>query len=120
MDLLDFFKNESEVVTIGAGELLFREKHRGDMMYVVLEGEIEIRVREELIDLAQPGDVVGEMALIDTKKRSASAIARQNSKLVCLNEEKFLQMVKKEPHFALDVMRILAKRLRKMNKLFYG
>ena len=120
MDLLNLFKNDEETLTITAGELLFREKHRGDVMYVVLEGEIEIRVRDELIDLAQPGDVVGEMALIDAHKRSATAIARQESKLVCLDEEKFLRMVKKQPHFALDVMRILARRLRKMNKLFYG
>jgi CRP-like cAMP-binding protein len=42
------------------------------------------------------------------------------SRLAALDEDKFLAMVKKEPHFAIDVMRILAKRLRKMNILFYG
>lgn len=120
MNLLQLFEKSKDAVLFKAGDVIFTERQRGDIMYVVLEGEVEIRVRDEAIDLAKPGDIVGEMALIDTKKRSATAIARRDSRLVCVDEARFLKMVKKEPQFALDVMRILAARLRKMNKLFYG
>jgi CRP/FNR family cyclic AMP-dependent transcriptional regulator len=120
MNLLEFFAKSKDTVEFGAGAIIFSEREHGKLMYVVLEGEVEIRVNDELLDLVKPGEVFGEMALVDAKRRSASAIARMPSRLLALDENKFLDMVKKEPHFAIDVMRILAKRLRKMNILFYG
>ena len=120
MNLLELFDKSKDVVEYPAGTVIFSERQQGNLMYVVLEGEIEIRVNNELLDLVKPGEVFGEMALVDTKRRSATAIARQPSRLAALDEEKFLAMVQKEPHFAIVVMRILARRLRKMNLLFYS
>lgn len=120
MNLLELFEKSRGTVEFGAGTVIFSERQLGNLMYVVLEGEVEIRVNNELVDLVRPGGVFGEMAMVDSKKRSATAITRQSSRLATLDEHEFLEMVKQEPHFAIDVMRILAKRLRKMNTLFYG
>lgn len=120
MNLLELFDKSKDTVEYASGAVIFSERETGNLMYVVLEGEVEIRVNKELLDLVKPGEVFGEMALVDSKKRSATAIARQPSRLAALDEAKFLEMVRLEPHFAIDVMRILARRLRKMNLLFYG
>lgn len=120
MNLLELFERSKDIVEFAAGAVIFNERQQGNLMYVVLTGEIEIRVNNELLDLVKPGEVFGEMALVDSKRRSATAIARQSSRLTALDEKKFLAMVRQEPHFAIDVMRILARRLRKMNTLFYA
>jgi CRP-like cAMP-binding protein len=120
VNLLELFEKSKDTVEYTAGAVIFSERQPGNLMYVVLDGEIEIRVNNELLDLVKPGEVFGEMALVDSKKRSAAAIARAPCRLVALDEEKFLAMVKKEPQFSIVVMRMLARRLRKMNNLFYG
>jgi CRP/FNR family transcriptional regulator, cyclic AMP receptor protein len=56
------------------------------------------------------------MALIDTAPRSATAVAASDVKLVPVTEKQFLFLISNTPHFALNVMRIMARRLRAMNK----
>ena len=58
------------------------------------------------------------MALIDNEPRSATAIAVTDTELVPVSEKQFLFLVSQTPHFALNVMRVLAERLRKINKTF--
>jgi CRP-like cAMP-binding protein len=86
-------------------------------MYVVLEGHVEIRVGEKALEVAGPGMVIGEMALINLSTRSATAIAQDDCTLVPVDEEQFLSLVLRRPRFALNVMEIMANRLRRMDKL---
>jgi CRP-like cAMP-binding protein len=58
--------------------------------------------------------VIGEMALIDTKARSATVVAKTDCRLVPINEKRFLVLVHETPIFALLVMKTLAERLRRM------
>lgn len=62
-----------------------------------------------------PGGVIGEMALLDHTFRIATAVAKTDCTLVPLNEKKFLNHVNRTPMFALQVMRVIADRLWKMN-----
>jgi CRP-like cAMP-binding protein len=61
------------------------------------------------------GGVFGEMALIDTGTRSATAIAKTDCRLVPINERRFQFLVQQTPNFALQLMRIIADRLRRMD-----
>ena len=61
-------------------------------------------------------DIFGEMALIDSEPRSATALAVTDVELVAVSEKQFLFLVSQTPYFALKVMRTLAQRLRKSNK----
>ncbi|HEY3487641.1 MAG TPA: cyclic nucleotide-binding domain-containing protein, partial [Gammaproteobacteria bacterium] len=63
MDLLELFAKSKDTIEFGAGAIIFTEGQPGDLMYVVLAGEIEIRVNNELLDLVKPGEVFGEMGL---------------------------------------------------------
>ena len=84
-------------------------------MYVVMEGEVEILDGSVLLEIAGPGSIVGELALIDDEPRSASVVAKTDCRLVPVDRRRFQYMVQETPYFALAVMKVLADRLRKKN-----
>ena len=115
MNLRGLFANVGNVQEFQTNATIFAEGTPGDVMYVVLDGEVELRVRNEVLEIAGPGDIVGEMALIDASPRSATARAKSDCRLAPVDERRFLFMVDETPFFALHVMRVLANRLRRMN-----
>lgn len=117
MSSIEIFKHEENTVPYAAGQTIFSEGEPGDVMYVVQEGEVEVRLGDRLLETAGPGGLVGEMALVDTSHRSATAVAKTDCKLVALDETKFKIHVHHTPFFAVQVMRIMADRLRRMNEL---
>ena len=113
---LDMFATEAEPRVCRAGETIFREHDMGAEMYVVLEGEVELRIGANVVETLGPGEPFGEMALIDQAPRVATAMAITDCKLAVIPEKRFLFMVQTTPHFALQVMKVIADRLRKMNE----
>ncbi len=113
MNLRSIFEHHDRVQEFRAGTTIFAEGTPGDVMYVVLDGEVEVRVRNELVEVLGPGEIVGEMALIDAKARSATVVARSDCRLALVDERRFLFMVAQTPFFALHVMRVIVERLRK-------
>jgi CRP-like cAMP-binding protein len=87
----------------------------GFEMYVVLEGEVELKVDSTVLETLGPGQPFGEMALIDQSPRTATAIAGTPCKLAVIPERRFLFMVQQNPEFALLIMKVMADRLRRMN-----
>jgi CRP-like cAMP-binding protein len=98
-----------------AGETIFREFEMGSEMYVVLEGQVELSIDGKVIELLGLGEPFGEMALIDQAPRVATAVAKTPCKLAVISEKRFLFMVAQTPHFALQIMKVMADRLRRMN-----
>ncbi len=113
MDLLSLFKDAEDAEDVEDGSVIFDEETPGHVMYVILSGEVDIFANGVLVETLGPGDLLGEMALIDSKPRSASALTRTDCRIAPVDEERFLQMVQGTPHFSLHVMRILAERLRR-------
>ncbi len=107
------FANAKVIDHFDSGDVVFAEGSTGNFMYVVVQGTIDIFVGEKLIDISGPGDLVGEMALIDSNQRSASAVARTEARLARVDENEFLAMVVDTPFFALHVMRVLVQRMRR-------
>jgi CRP/FNR family transcriptional regulator, cyclic AMP receptor protein len=98
-----------------SGQHIFTAGQVGDVMYVVKEGEVEVVINDKVVDTVGPGGIFGEMALIDKRPRSATAIAKTDCKLVSVNEQRFQRLVQQTPHFALQVMKVMAQRLRQMD-----
>jgi len=117
MNLRSIFQNYKQVEEFPAGTTVFAEGSTGNAMYVVLDGEVEVRVRDELVGVLGPGEIVGEMALVDAKPRSATIVARSDCRLASVDERRFLFMVSETPFFAIHVMRVMAERLRKRMKV---
>lgn len=110
------FRN-SDVRSFRAGETIFRQGEPRTYMFVVNEGEAEIRIGDRIVEVVGPGGIFGEMAMIDGAPRTASAIARSDCKLVPIDEKRFQFLVQQTPYFAIEVMRVLADRLRRVDQL---
>jgi len=110
---MDIFRNETEAKRFASGETVFREGEPGEVMYVVLEGEVEAHIRGNLVETVGPGGIVGEMALIDHAPRVATVTAKTDSKLAPIGEKRFLFLVEQTPHFSLQIMRLVVDRVRR-------
>jgi CRP/FNR family cyclic AMP-dependent transcriptional regulator len=120
MATLDVLRHAHDCVHFSAGSTVLDEGRPGKLMYVVKEGAADIFVHGRLVATVGPGEVVGELALIDDRARSAAVVARTDCQLVPVDEKRFLFLVQQTPYFALQVMRVLAERLRKMNEIVGG
>jgi CRP-like cAMP-binding protein len=114
MNPAELFRQETNTVQLAPDDFLFREGEKGDKMYVLLEGEIDIFLGDFVLETARPGSLLGEMALIDDSPRTANAVAKTAAKLVQI-DRRFHFLVQQTPHFATHVMKTLADRLRHMN-----
>ena len=115
MNLADLFRKDSDALELPAGEFLFKEGDKRDVMYVLLEGEVDIFLGDFVLETAGPGALIGEMALIDDGPRTANAVAKSPSRLAQIDRRRFHFLVQQTPHFATHVMKTLADRLRHMN-----
>lgn len=102
--------------TFKAGETIFKEGDSAGELYVIQSGRVRIQTRNQLLDTLGENHIFGEMALIDDVPRSASAVAETDVSLIPVSEKQFLFLVSQTPFFALKVMRVLAQRLRTMNR----
>jgi CRP-like cAMP-binding protein len=84
-------------------------------MYVVAAGRVEVLVGDEVVDKVGAGGIVGEMALLGSRTRSASAVAADPCRLLPIDEAFFLHLVQQSPRFSLKVMKTMADRLRRSN-----
>ena len=111
-DFLHLFRHSPDARTVPAGSVLFETGAPGDVLYVILSGKVEIRIGGKVVESVGEGGVVGEMALIDRSPRSADAVAASEAVVVSIDERRFLFLVQQTPFFALNVMRVMAERLR--------
>ena len=100
-----------------AGEVIFKRGDAASEFFVIQSGKVDIRLGNRSLGILSDHDIFGEMALIDAAPRSATAIAATDVKLVPVSEKQFLFLVGQTPHFALNVMRVLARRLRAQNSV---
>jgi len=113
MPIRSISRTGSDSVAFKAGQTIFDVGENAEMMYIVVEGEVEIRLNERVLQTVGEQDVFGEMALIDDRPRSAKAVAKTDCRLAGIDKDHFLVLVEKNPDFALEVMEIMAERLRR-------
>lgn len=111
----DIFWQMEPYVSFKAGDIIFKEGDPGDFMYVLIEGQVEVKIKHDEIGIFEPIEVFGEMALIDAQPRSATVVARTDCKLVRVNQSRFKMLVHKSPQFGVNVMRTMVERIRWMN-----
>lgn len=107
-----FFSEEGRIY-LPAGSLIMREGEPGEEMFVVLEGELTVSLQGKRIDSLGPGMILGEMAMIDDRPRSATATAVTDCSLIRLDRAGFRNLVSRSPEFALRVMNIMSVRTRR-------
>ena len=112
MKISGVFRNADQVIEVPAGGVVFEEGAPGDCMFGGVEGEVEIRTAQGHIRLLGPDDTFGEMSIVDSTPRSATATATSDTKLAVIDRRTFLFLVHETPTFALQVMSSIAERLR--------
>ena len=113
MPIQSISRGSEDAVLFRAGQTIFDIGERAEMMYIVVEGEVEIQFGGRVLQTVGEKDIFGEMALIEDSPRSAKAVAKTECRLAGINRERFLVLVEKNPDFALEVMQIMAERLRR-------
>jgi CRP-like cAMP-binding protein len=106
------FNNAQRTVSVPADAVVFKEGDSGDEMYGIVEGAIQLRAGDRVIRTLEVDDVFGEMALVDSSPRSATAVATTDTVLAVIDRHRFLFLVQETPMFALQVMSAMADRVR--------
>jgi len=94
------------------GDTIVREGQVGVLMYVVLRGKVAIRAGDKHLETVGPGGVFGEMALVDRSPRLATALAEGHTRLLAINRNAFLNLVKHSRRFAASLLAAVSARAR--------
>jgi CRP/FNR family cyclic AMP-dependent transcriptional regulator len=116
MKFLNMFRDWEDVVEFDARTVLFSERDLADVMYVVISGEIELTLHGEPLGAEGEGGIVGEMAMINSARRSATATTLTKVKLARLDRDQFREFIGDNVEFSLHVMAVLANRLRAVDQ----
>jgi len=121
MDIRQLFDAAENIEVYSPGDVIFREGDQAHHMYVVLDGEIELQVQGHPVGSSRAGDLMGEMAIVGSHKRTATAVAKTACRLAPVTERRFVLLVQETPYFALHVMKVLTDRIvRKEHELHPG
>lgn len=115
VDLDQLQEGSFPVTAYATGDKVFGVGETGECLYIVKSGSVQITMFGTVLETIKPEGLFGEMALIDGQPRSATAIAGEDTQVAKVDKDTFRALVRKNPDFALDVMEIMAKRLRQMN-----
>jgi CRP/FNR family transcriptional regulator, cyclic AMP receptor protein len=99
------------------GAIVFSQADSGDALYGVVTGKIRISAsspdgREIFLNIMEPGDTFGEIALLDGRPRTATASATASSELIVITRDHFLKLLEREPKLVGHVVQLLCERIR--------
>ncbi len=97
------------------GEIVFREGERSHEMYVVQSGEVVVTKGDVVLARLGRGDFLGEMSLLESLPRSATAKVVGPARLLCIQPGGFLVKIRRDPTFAFELMQSLSRRIRSTN-----
>jgi len=117
---LNVLATESSRRRLARGDVLFAEEDQPDNLYIVAAGRIAMVKRspdgrESVVALMEPGDLFGEMPLLDGQGRSTDARALESSEVISIDYEPLRRLYQGHPELLWSVVRMLAGRLRTMD-----
>ena len=109
--------------TFRAGQEIFKEGDAGDGVYVVKAGLVEISAgvgqhSRQVFSQVAPGEIFGEMAVIEDKPRSASALAKEETVVYFVSRDDVLALIEHSPSLALGLLREVSHRLRQFDRQY--
>lgn len=119
-DAVDTLINEMETVTFARGTTIFDEGEPGDRLYIIVQGKVKLARhapdgRENLLSVMGPSDMFGELSIFDPGPRTSSAVCVTEVTAATMNSEMLKQWVADHPAIAQQLLRVLARRLRRTN-----
>ena len=117
VDVLESLASESQLKDLEEGEILFSEEEEGDSMFVILSGELIVSKNDIEISRRVQGDYLGEMALIESKPRSATVKASVSSLLLEITQEQFRTKLSTSSDALMAILKTLSSRARENLKI---
>jgi CRP-like cAMP-binding protein len=122
MSGIDLSMFERFAVNFQPGDIIFCEYEPGDNFYLIQQGRVQI-VKilgdiEKNIDVLYPGEIFGEMAILEGEPRSATALAVDKVKALEFNRENFEILMKGNPQIALKLLKLFTKRIYDQKRRF--
>jgi CRP-like cAMP-binding protein len=104
------------------GFRIFAQGDEGDALYGVAAGRVRISAsasggREVFLNIMEPGDTFGEIAVMDGLPRTANAVTLDDSTLIVIQRTEFLPLLEREPRLAIHLLKLLCERLRWTSEL---
>jgi CRP-like cAMP-binding protein len=116
---MEFFGSTGKTEVFRKGATVFAENEKGsrlllkrDKMYLLLDGEINMISKNQVIGIVRKGEIFGEMASISHAPRSAAAVANVDCRVISLDDKQFQNALRKRPDFALMLMSVMIGRIR--------
>jgi CRP-like cAMP-binding protein len=110
-----------QVVEYKAGEVIISEGEEGKTAFFIQSGAVEVIVgtdaKAKVVGLLGVGEVFGEMSLLEPAPRSASVRATADTRCVVTSHDEFIVSMQENPEQAVEFMKTLVRRLRRMNEL---
>jgi CRP-like cAMP-binding protein len=120
MDFIQLFRGANKILKVAQGQTLFREGDPAVTMFVLLAGSADIKIGKTVVEVARPGSIFGEMALLDDQRRSGTVVTRTACEVVALSKADFDRLLLERPDFARYVLKVVVDRLRRMNQALAG
>ena len=104
------------------GEIIFAQGDDGDALYGVASGRVRISAsgaagQEVFLNIMEPGDTFGEIAVMDGLPRTASATALDQTTLIVIKRRDFLRLLEREPRLAIHLLKLMCERVRWTSEL---
>jgi CRP/FNR family transcriptional regulator, cyclic AMP receptor protein len=121
-DDIEALGNQFEEFDAQRGTILFSEGEPGDCLYIVLSGKVKLGRRssdgrENLVAVMGPADQFGELSLFDPGPRTSTAVAVTDARLARLPKQALQKWVQERPELAMQLLRVIARRLRRTNTM---
>jgi PPM family protein phosphatase len=91
-------------VNLPSGSLVFREGDTGHELYLIVAGRLQVLKNSRPIATLGPGSTVGEMAMLDQPRRSATVQVAEDAELLVITRESFFHLLKDNPHLAVKIL----------------
>ena len=119
---LDPLTNKLRLRGYQRGEVIFHQDDPADRMHIIVEGRVRISItsedgREKDIALLQQGECFGEMALLDSSERSATATAAEPTRTLTLYRDDFMDFLQEHPEVVATTTSLLTSRIRNANQM---
>jgi CRP/FNR family cyclic AMP-dependent transcriptional regulator len=116
-DERNLLATELDLVRYGAGEIVFVTGDPGDSMYVIRKGEVEVFFKDDtgakvVLETMGPGDFFGELSLLDSGPRTASAVVTRDVEALRVDRRDLDQLLKLQPGSALELLTAMGRRMR--------
>lgn len=107
---------KSKTIDLKKGDILFREGNNSNTLYYIVAGEFEVKTNNRTVNTLDSSDIfLGEMAYLLGNKRTATAIARTDARVIAIEVHEWIDVVKNHPYYAVFLAKLLAKKLDKLS-----